>query len=393
MKHILKRKLYEDILNEDTRMASFMSKKEMELKKKLLSLLVRTHHAKYALRLKDFDVHILTWLPKAVRNDERYIAVAAVSWDYLSVYINEGMLVDMDEEGEIFQQLVMLIRHELAHSILLHTARMCRRLPNSRKLYTVYPVRYLLNVLEDAEISNRIYTPDDKAIVRNTTIGVPKAALTDGRSSPETFDDDVEVIKGILTDDIRPEWVDYTLEEMLDALEKEIKYRIEVLRGRASESTLVGSVADKSDLTINGSVMQAYAFYQDINGPSSIQGTLDEFEQRGYSIKKKDKPLVGDFKKLATAMCQAIKATKVDDTLVSNLLNSIADSGILSSLDITIGSKIITLDTPIEKYLACEILKKIRSEYSEWFDKVMSKIASYRPWNIYKILDGLGLRK
>jgi hypothetical protein len=82
----------------------------------------------------------------------------------MTVYVNSGML-DMDyynKNGEFrdaphFNQMSMLIRHELAHNLLMHQIRMIKKLADKfpeMKLKTSSSLHNLTNILEDFEISN-----------------------------------------------------------------------------------------------------------------------------------------------------------------------------------------------------------------------------------------------
>ena len=66
--------------------------------------------------------------------------------------------------------------------------------PEARKLFY-----WISNVAEDMEISNRGYTNKDKQAVRHIMFGD-------------------EIVSGIVTEDMYPDWVDLTFEEMFDKL-------------------------------------------------------------------------------------------------------------------------------------------------------------------------------
>lgn len=146
----------------------FMSKKEQKLKKRLIELLRddgKGHkYPKFAKRLEDFDVNIVY-----LADDPNF--TAAISFDEGKIYISEGFL----QNEELFYQLNVIMRHELAHNLMMHQIRMLNKfkkekaddpeyaehLSNSRSLHE------LINWLEDFEISNKRYTDEDKKIVRN----------------------------------------------------------------------------------------------------------------------------------------------------------------------------------------------------------------------------------
>ena len=90
---------------------------EKRLKKKILALLRDDgrghHHAKYAARLEDFPLKIV---PRAVKPN----FVAAVSWENVTIYVSDGFVTN---DKDIFYQLSVLMRHELAHYLLQHDIR------------------------------------------------------------------------------------------------------------------------------------------------------------------------------------------------------------------------------------------------------------------------------
>ena len=178
---------------------------EKRLKKKLLALLRNDgkghHHAKYAARLEDFMI-------KIVPRSEEPNFVAAVSWEDATVYISDGFVTN---DPEIFYQLSVLMRHELAHYLLQHDIRMAKYI--SDKYGDEYAKHFKLsnllhqtcNIIMDLEISNQVYIQnDDKDVVRN---------LTDG----------VRFLSGLVTEDIVSSWKKMNLIEMYDAVEKEIE--------------------------------------------------------------------------------------------------------------------------------------------------------------------------
>jgi hypothetical protein len=178
---------------------------EKRLKKKILALLRNDgkghHHAKYAARLEDFPLKIV---PRADEPD----FVAAVSWEEITIYVSDGFVTN---DPDIFYQLSVLMRHELAHYLLQHDIRMAKYITD--KYGDEYAKHFKLsnllhktcNIVMDLEISNKVYLQDDdKQVVKN---------LTDG----------VRFLPGLVTDDIAANWTKLNLIEMYDAVEKEIE--------------------------------------------------------------------------------------------------------------------------------------------------------------------------
>lgn len=140
----------------------FMTSREITLRKKLVALLKDDgkghHHAKYAERLSKFDVNIVP-----VKEDPKF--TAAISFDEGVIYISEGFLQDEN----LFFQLNVLMRHELAHNLLMHQIRMMNKLGMDlgTKVSQSYSLHSIWNVIMDDEISNKKYTDEDKQTVRN----------------------------------------------------------------------------------------------------------------------------------------------------------------------------------------------------------------------------------
>jgi len=72
------------------------------------------------------------------------------------------------------------------------------------KLKTSSSLHNLTNILEDFEISNEWYSPEDKELVRHTYLNG-------------------QIIKGLVTEDHRAGWKDLSLEEMYDKIKEEIE--------------------------------------------------------------------------------------------------------------------------------------------------------------------------
>lgn len=142
--------------------AEFSTEQERRLKNRLIKLLRKNGHNKFADRLENFSVKI------TALNDPKY-KTAAISFDQGIIYINEGFLTDT----RTFNQLDMLMRHELAHNLMMHQIRMTnyfeqkygKEMGNS--LINSVSVNDLLNIIMDDEISNTRYTAKDKELVRN----------------------------------------------------------------------------------------------------------------------------------------------------------------------------------------------------------------------------------
>ena len=149
----------------------FMTDRERRTKKALCQLLIDRGHRKYAERFWKLDFNI-------VDSTKHPDFTAAISFDEATVFISDGFL----GSGQgIFNQLDVLLRHEMAHNLMMHQIRLMKvfkdiHKDNPDEAYE--HIRYsaslheILNYIEDFEISNRRYTSEDKKVVRNMQLMV-----------------------------------------------------------------------------------------------------------------------------------------------------------------------------------------------------------------------------
>ena len=335
----------DNILLTEAKARAFMTDREKALKKALIRLLRDDgkghHHAKYAARLEKFDVNIV---PLAA--DPRF--TAAISFDDGVIFVGEGLLAD----PSVFGQLNVILRHELSHNLLMHQIRLMRKIPNYDKIAKSATIHDLLNILEDDEISNKRYTDEDKETVRNIWLNG-------------------KIISGLVTEDHRPEWQNLTLEEMCDKLEEEIANITTAINSNGKVKVPMHT-ADPTKDQITLSVISAYNAYQDINAKSIIKGPLKDFIDNGCKVMTPVgiKQWNEDFRALAKKLFDSATAEGISDAAVDDLLKQIAATAINKQITIFSGSNSITLYTPEEKYVAEEVLKKYRTEYHEWYEKV-----------------------
>lgn len=184
---------------------SYQTGKELQLKMGLIKLLRDKHHAAYAERLRYLDVIIVP-----LSEDEGF--TAAISFETGEVFVGEGFLIAFASENwTIFDQLDVVLRHELAHNLLMHQIRMLNRFID---YYDVdeetathiqrSSLHEILNIIEDFEISNTRYTDTDKEIMRNI--------ILNGKE-----------IHCLVTEDHDEDWANMTLEEMFYALTQELE--------------------------------------------------------------------------------------------------------------------------------------------------------------------------
>jgi hypothetical protein len=99
---------------------TFMTKREEKLKAELIDLLKKNRHAKYAERLKYFNINIVP--VSGPEGDPNF--TAAIFFENGTIYISEGFLAN----PSTFAQLDVIIRHELAHNLMMHQIRMAKKL-------------------------------------------------------------------------------------------------------------------------------------------------------------------------------------------------------------------------------------------------------------------------
>lgn len=173
-----------------------MTNKEKALHEHIRRLLKTQGYKTYAQLFSHFDLN-LTSSPEVI---------AYMEPGRGRIVINQGL----DEK-----QISTTIRHEILHEYLKHEKRLLRKLAENvgldpdklddysldelkRKLYS----NSSFNIAADYEISNRGYTPKDKENIR--------AILLNG-----------EIVRGLVTEDDHPDWVDLSVEEMYDKLQEQ----------------------------------------------------------------------------------------------------------------------------------------------------------------------------
>lgn len=126
---------------------------------------------------------------------------------------NKGRIVM--NRGLDAQQASVVVRHEILHQYLNHEKRLLDKVARNKGLdpddlddITIEDLKKSLysnqdfNIAADYEISNRGYTDKDKDDIRNIQIN--------GR-----------ILSGLVTEDDHPDWVELSVEEMYDELERE----------------------------------------------------------------------------------------------------------------------------------------------------------------------------
>ncbi len=317
----------------------FMTDRERKTKKALCQLLINKGHRKYAERFWKFDFNIID-------SKKHPDFTAAISFDEATVFISDGFL---GSNEAIFNQLDVLLRHELAHNLMMHQIRMMhvfKRLHKNDPDEAYAHIKYsaslheILNIIEDFEISNKRYTDADKKIV--------KAMTLNGR-----------VISGLITEEHRSNWANMPLEAMYNELSNELIAINSAIRSDPDwQPTKNGySWGEVDQIKYEGA--KIIASYTNIMKPSGIRAPIEIF------IKSKAFSKFADiYKKLMTAIYDAFKEFETDAEKQSllDIVKSIAVTGPQETFDIIspkTGEVVATLYTPEDKMLANEVLKNL----------------------------------
>jgi hypothetical protein len=330
----------------------FMTDRERKTKKHLCQLLIDKGHRKYAERFWKLDFNI-------VDSSKHPEFTAAISFDEATVFISDGFL----GSGQgIFNQLDVLLRHELAHNLMMHQIRLMYVF---KKLHANDPeeayehIRYssslhdILNCIEDFEISNKRYTAEDKKIVRTMQLNG-------------------KIIGGLVTEDHRSSWETMSLEAMYDELSKElIQINSDIRSNPDWLPTKNGQPWEDNDLVkLQGA--QLISVYSDVMRPSGIRAPLDVF------IKSKTFENFADiFKKLIINIYEALKdfTSDSDKQKLLKIVEEISLTGPQETFDVVnpdTGEIICTLYTPEDKMLASSVLKNLGGNIN--FDPLKFKI-------------------
>ena len=317
----------------------FMTDRERKVKKALCQLLVNKGHRKYAERFWKFDFNIID-------SKKHPDFTAAISFDEATVFISDGFLGTSEA---IFNQLDVLLRHELAHNLMMHQIRLMhvfKRLhkndPDEAYEHIKYSasLHHILNIIEDFEISNKRYTDADKKIV--------KAMTLNGR-----------LISGLITEEHRQSWASMPLEVMYNELSNELIAINSAIRSDPDWHPTTNNQAWGAIDQIKVEAAKIITSYTNIMKPSGIRAPIDVFIKSSYFNKYAD-----IYKKLITTIYEAFKdfTTDAEKQQLLDVVKDIANTSPQETFDITnpkTGEIIITLYTPEDKLLASEVLKNL----------------------------------
>ena len=336
----------------------FMTDRERKVKKALCQLLIDKGHRKYAERFWKLDFNI-------VDSKKHPDFTAAISFDEATVFISDGFL----GSGQgIFNQLDVLLRHEMAHNLMMHQIRMMHVFKNVHKSDEAYEhIRYsaslheILNIIEDFEISNKRYSSEDKKIVRNMMLNG-------------------QVIGGLVTEDHRG-WDKMPLETMYNELSKELIQINSDIRSDPNWAPIKAGTYNTPDiLKLKGA--ELIKRYSDIMRPSGIKAPLNIF------IKSKAFSKFADiYKKIVLAIYEAFKdyTADTDKPKILDVISKIAATSPQEVFDIIspfTGEVVCTLYTPEDKMIANEILKNLAGNIN--YDPLKFKIKRKQNTQEYK---------
>lgn len=382
----------------NTTKREFMTPREEALKKRLIKLLIddgKGHkHAKFAGKLRDFIIKIV---PR--KTDPNM--TAAVDFENITIYISDGFL----DNPDTFFQLNVLMRHELAHYLMKHQARMLAKFDKlygketGEHLKISMTFHSLMNIIEDFEISNTRYTEEDKTLVRNMVLGG-------------------EIISGLVTEDSRENWQNLSLEEMYDKLSEEIENLQNSIRAK-------WNLTDNLNLNTYGNIfdyitqnIKTLYIYTNIEGPTNFYGTLDDFikgktlyhfESQDQIINNTKQICVVKYSSLPDLWQDLIKKIAAECTAdngwtkqeINDWIKSIAASSPTQKVDLyesgqdgpRPGEIFATVYSPEEKEIAIDALKACRTQlelYKTWYDRVtrvLSDQSKYSKADLEKVLN------
>ena len=349
-------------LTEDSKARDFMTKNEAKLKLKLVNFLKtgklyeidpKTRqkrevystlpHAKYAACLDKFIVQIVPL--------GKQPATAAISFDEGIIYINQGFLRDPNTFG----QLNVIMRHELCHNLLMHQIRMIKYLKDAvpeLHLRTSMSIHTLLNIIEDFEISNKKYTDEDKYTVRHTWLNG-------------------KIISGLVTEDHRKGWQNMTLEQMYDAITKEME--------------AYGWTGEINSYEPSGNLSQAAAKLTSYKKLAKQTADYDSLEDFHKAIANKENKLPDNYEDIFKGLQKIIDDPDNEYTAkdLDKMIQDIANSKPIAQCDVqspVTGEIFVTVYTPEEKQVAIVCLKIIKGEtgyqadYIAWYQEIMKKL-------------------
>jgi hypothetical protein len=178
-----------------------MSARDKLVKEQLIQHLIDNGYGTYARRLKEFEVFVADMFNGVPIN------TAAMFPETGEIVINPGFF-DLPDEDQAWNQLSVLIRHEMLHFLLVHEKRLVDHMkdtdPDFESNYKKASIHKIANYAMDWELSELGYDDHDKEVVRVMTLNG-------------------EVIGGLILSDDHPEWLNKPMEELYELVKKEVE--------------------------------------------------------------------------------------------------------------------------------------------------------------------------
>lgn len=375
--------IYEAVDNlDDTSKKRWMNAEERSLIKNLEKYLADdghgTKHGKYAELLREFDITF-------VNGQVNPSFTAAVSFETHMIYISTGFIMrDPAKREQMFAQLSVLIRHEMAHVMMQHQIRMIAEW-NSRhgkdaqeRLSCSQSLHNLNNIIEDFEISNKRYNSRDKRIVNTMTLNG-------------------EIIGGLITEEFRDAWKNYSLEEMYNALVQDIESMQKVISRAIDSNSDVNldnmAVDDMYRMIFDSGRRSGIGSYDYIRAYNTVSGISDVDELVDMA---KNNKLAQNFSLIVQNIADRFRADDCDSKFINEQIKNITKTAPTEFYELKdpTGKIITVLYTPEEKFLTIELCKSIRDDlttYERWFAEVKEKLGNgkYTDDELQKIFDAI----
>jgi hypothetical protein len=255
----------------------------------------------------------------------------------------------------------------MAHNLMMHEIRMLKKIgAEDWEIWGQSPSLHdVLNWIEDYEISNKKYNDYDKEIMR--------ALIINGRAIP-----------CLVTEDHRDDWKTLSVEEMFEKISEELDLMHERLQQQAP--------IDMDDAHAQV-LLATMAGYKNIDTDSIIRGTLENFIKSGCRIPSSNGRAIevaDKYKQIASDIFNNFSQNMPKPDALEQLLLDIANTKPTKAYELLnpeTGEVVTILKQPEAKAFAIEVLKKYRSECTEWYRKVMSLLTknSYQADKIKKI--------
>lgn len=219
-----------------------MTATELAAKRQLLDILNKQGYPTYSRLLDHFHINLT--------NDPEVIA-----------FMEPGKGRIVLNRGLDLEQVSMIVRHEILHEYLSHQLRMERHKGKDKWDKRTPQEHERANIAADYEISNRGYTDADKITARSIMLNG-------------------QLLQGLVTDIDHPDWVNLSMEEMYDLLEKEMKNE----KQEASKKIVrIGDKGNQATQDAEAAQREAEAIIDDadeiIMDPSASQEEKSEAEQ------------------------------------------------------------------------------------------------------------------